>query len=100
MEARVESLERAVQDLRRINTPLQTRRGERRYLALLREYLSEDEARELAYRLGLDWETLPGESKRGRMLSMVQELERSGRLYQFEDMVREIRPHVDWPPFV
>lgn len=94
------SLEQAVQELRRISTPIITRRGERQYLALLREYLSEDESRELAFRMNLDWETLPGESKRGRLLSMVQELERQGRLYQFEDMVRAIRPHVDWPPFV
>lgn len=100
MEARVVSLEQAVQELRRLATPTAARRGERQYLALLRDYLSEDEARELAFRVAVDWETLPGESKRGRLLSLVQELERRGRLYQFEAMVREIRPHVDWPPFV
>lgn len=99
MEARVGALETAVQELRRFHAPPPARGG-RMYLSLLREHLSEDDGREVAFCLGLDWETLPGLSKRGKILSMVQELEKAGRLYQLENTVRDLRPNVDWPPFV
>lgn len=100
METRVGALETAVQELRQFHAPAEHTRGSRRYLSLLNEYLSDDEAREVAFCCNLDWDSLPGGSKRGRLLSLVQEMERQGRLYQLEDEVRQRRPAVDWPPFV
>lgn len=94
------ALETTVQELRQFHAPVEHTRGNRRYLALLNQYLSDDEAREIAFCVGLDWDALVGDSKRARLLSLVQEMERQGRLYQLEDEVRQRRPSVDWPVFV
>lgn len=100
MESRVTVLEKAVQELRRFHAPPKAAQNGRGYLALMAQYLSEDDCRELAFCMDVDWEALPGEAKRGRLLSLCQLVERQGRLYQLEQMVRDLRPNVDWPPFV
>lgn len=104
-DARVSALEQAVQELRRhlahlVDGYRPPRRGERRYLALLDDHLGNEDVRCLAFELGIDYDVLPGESKRGRLLSLVVEMERQGRLYQLEQKACEMRPNVEWPPFM
>jgi hypothetical protein len=74
--------------------------GNRNYLALLQRYFDEDEIREISFRLQVNHHELAGRSARAQLTSLVQLLEREGRLYHLEDLVRRLRPNVDWPPFV
>lgn len=105
IEDRVETLERQFQELRGtlahlLNAPGTHAGGHRNYLNLMNKYLSSDDIRELAFQHSIDYEDLDGENARGKTLSLVQEMERQGRLYQLEQAVRKMRPGVDWPPFV
>lgn len=101
MEERVRRIEADVKQLKALVIPKKHSMVRARgYLSLLKSHLSESEARELTFMVGLDWDSLSGENKSEKIISIVSELERSGRLYQFEELVREIRPNIDWPPFV
>lgn len=103
IEERVRLLEKQLQELRGTLmqfTPVKKRRDDRSYLSLLNRHLSDDDVRELAFMFGVDYESLSGDSHRGRLLSLVLDMERAGRLYQLEQAVRQMRPGVDWPVFV
>lgn len=104
-EERLQLLEQQLQELRGtlallVGKPGKEAANGRDYLRLLNVYLTDDDVRELAFRFQVDYDGLVGESGRGRLLSLVQEMERAGRLYQLEQAVRKLRPNVDWPVFV
>lgn len=100
MEDRVSRIEQDIKGLQDSKRAIRLKNGGKTYLAMLREYLSEDEARELAFQMDVDWASLSGDNLRARILSLVITLEKQGLLYQFEELVRELRPQVDWPPFI
>lgn len=100
IEARVTRIEKDIRDLQFSRRGVRVESHGKRYLTLLREYISEDEARELAFKMNVEWSELSGDNLRGRILSLVITLEKQGRLYQLEELVRELRPNIDWPPFV
>lgn len=103
IEERVRLLEQQFQGMRGQLVALvepRAQRGNRRYLSLLGDHFSEEDVRVLAFQHDVNYEELRGDTLRGRLLSLVQELEHLGRLYQLEATVREMRPHVEWPPFV
>lgn len=101
MERRFDKIEAEVLKLKQIIRPNKIDKlTSRSYLSLLREFLSESDAREICFLMHIDWDGLGGDGKRDKMVSLVSSLERQGLLYQFEQLVREARPNVDWPAFV
>lgn len=100
IESRVEALEQAIRGWHLLQASPQSIRGERDYLRPLNQFFDEEEVREIAFAVGVDFDALIGESKRGKVLSLVQEMDRQNRLDQLHNEVRKRRPNVDWPPFV
>lgn len=71
------------------------------YLRQLRDQVAEsfdaEELRALVFDLGLDWDELQGARKTTRVQDLIVQLGRSGRLSELVDLVREERPHINWP---
>lgn len=58
--------------------------------------LSIEDARTLAFSLGIDHEMLPGENKAEFIRAIIQEMERNGRLESLLAELRALRPNENW----
>ena len=63
---------------------------------LLGRHFNEDELRELALDLGLDYEDLAGDSKRAKVRELVLYFERRQLLDELVEAVKERRPLLGW----
>lgn len=61
---------------------------------LLTENFDLEELRTLAFDLGVDFDNLRGEGKEAKARELVAYLERSGRLGELVDVIRELRPRL------
>lgn len=68
------------------------------FIDALDRAFSLDEARELAFALGVDWDNLAGQGKRARLLSLVEDCQRSGTLTKLVQSAAERRPTLE--PFI
>ncbi|NJN54486.1 MAG: hypothetical protein HC804_06875 [Anaerolineae bacterium] len=62
----------------------------------IEETFNEQELSELAYELGVDYEALLGEGKRGRIRAFVGHFARRGFLEILVNQLAQERPHFDW----
>lgn len=65
-------------------------------LHILDKFFSEGEIHELAFKLGVDFENLPGDRKIDKAQSLIYYLSRRGRLGKLITAVREERPNLPW----
>ena len=65
------------------------------YAALNGFAFSEDDLRDLCFKLELDWDKLPGEAKRGKVEALVRACFNSNRLAELAKLVKEARPDLD-----
>jgi len=59
-------------------------------------HFNESELRDLCFQLAIDYEDLPGATKRDRIREIVEYCERRGSLPQLRELCSRLRPHVDW----
>lgn len=62
----------------------------------IEETFDEQELSELAYELGVDYEALLGEGKRGKIRAFVGHFARRGFLDVLVSQLTQERPHYDW----
>ncbi len=62
----------------------------------INRYYSLDEIESLCFDLGVDFENIGGSSKPGKVLELIQYMERRGRLLELADSCRKFRPHIDF----
>lgn len=67
------------------------------FLSLLRESFDESELRDICFHLGIDYESLPGQDKRGKTRSLIELCLRAGRAKELATYCHELRPNVEWP---
>lgn len=60
------------------------------------ESFGEDEIRELAFELGVEYENIGGGTKRAKAQGLVELAERSGRLGELIELAKTKRPLIDW----
>lgn len=63
---------------------------------VLTDYFNEDELRDLCFDLGIDYESLPGNSKAGKARELVAFAERRGRFEELVGHARRVRPNAGW----
>lgn len=56
------------------------------------ERFNDDELRDLAYRMRIEYEDLPANTRRGKAQALVSYTARRGRLKELTDLVDELRP--------
>lgn len=95
-EARLANLEKQIKALDKRLQPPPTKKN---YLHLLYDLFDEQDVREMAFIVDVDYDNLEGDEKRGRLLSLVQMMKRQGRLAELEELARQKRPNVHWPVF-
>ncbi|MCP5093940.1 MAG: hypothetical protein GY943_00145 [Chloroflexi bacterium] len=61
-------------------------------------YFDLDELQILTNDLGVDWDELSGNKKSTKSQSLIRYLAQRGRIKYLVDLLKEERPHVDWPP--
>ena len=66
-------------------------------LELIRQHFSDDELRDLCYRLGVNYEDLPAAGKAGKARELVDYAERHGLVSDLVATCRRLRPKVAWP---
>jgi hypothetical protein len=62
----------------------------------LNQFFDEAELRNLCFDLGIEYESLGGDSKRARVLELVQYCERHGRTDDLINYIQRARPNIDW----
>ncbi len=62
----------------------------------MNRYFSLDEIESLCFDLGVDFENIGGSSKPGKVLELIQYMERRGRLDELAGACAKSRPNVDW----
>ena len=67
-------------------------------MELFDNHINEPELKDAAFELRVDYENLPGITKRSRMREMVKQLMRERREYQLLAWLQQKRPDVLWPP--
>jgi hypothetical protein len=65
-----------------------------RLYTVLVNYFDELELRDLCFRLGIDYDSLGGEGKRGKARELIVYLERHDRIRALSEAVRQLRPNV------
>ncbi len=61
------------------------------------EYFNAEELADLCFRLGIDFENLPGGTRAARARELIDYCRRHGRLDELVAASRQLRPHVPWP---
>jgi hypothetical protein len=64
---------------------------------LLNHYFGEDEIDMLCFQMGIDRESIAGNSKPARIRELIISLGRKGRLPELVQLARQERPNVSWP---
>jgi hypothetical protein len=59
-------------------------------------HFNEEELRDLCFQLGIDYETLPGDSKTIKARELVAYHERRNRIESLSQVCRQLRPNVSW----
>ena len=59
-------------------------------------HFSEEDLRTLCFELVVDYENLPAQGKVGKARELILHLERSGRIPEFIDRCRQLRPNISW----
>lgn len=59
-------------------------------------YFNEEELRDLCFQLGIDYETLPGDSKTIKVRELVAYHERRNRIESLSQVCHQLRPNVSW----
>jgi hypothetical protein len=67
------------------------------YYRKLDKHFNQNELRDLAFQLGIDYDGLPGDGKADKARELVQYLERRGRSPELVAICLQQRPNVDWP---
>jgi hypothetical protein len=67
------------------------------YYRKLDKHFNQNELRDLAFQLGIDYDGLPGDGKADKARELVQYLERRGRSPELAAICLQQRPNVDWP---
>lgn len=65
---------------------------------LIRQYFSKAEVEDLCFRLGIDYDDLPGEGKANKVMHLVRHCRQHSRLVGLTALCAQLRPHVMWPP--
>lgn len=55
-----------------------------------------DDLRVVCFDLGIDFDGLKGETKLGRIVSLIERIRQTGRILEFRDYLIEARPKIDW----
>lgn len=61
------------------------------------DHFSEVELRELCFDLAVEYDDLPGRSRRENAMELIVFLDRRGRLAELIALCRQLRPNVEWP---
>jgi HD superfamily phosphodiesterase len=64
---------------------------------LMDKSLNDEEVQDLCFTLKIDWESLPAQSKRGRIREVIRQMQRESRIYQLIDYLQRKRPQIEWP---
>lgn len=57
---------------------------------------SDEDLRTLCFEMSIDYENLPGRTKKGRIRELITEIQRQGRVDELIERLRAARPHIDW----
>lgn len=63
------------------------------------EFFGEEDLRQAAFDIGVDWEDLGGKAKGAKLRSLIIWLEDRGKLYKLVGWCQEKRPKVNWTGF-
>ena len=67
------------------------------FLDEVNERLGEEDLRDAAYELSVDYDNLPAKTKRGKAREMMKLFESQKRLNEFVDWLQRRVPTVEWP---
>lgn len=67
------------------------------YLAILNNKFSESELKDVCFRLNVNYEDLPGASRRDKGRELIMFLERRSMLHQLPQTIQKIRPDIELP---
>jgi len=76
------------------NKVTQTPAGELRQQLVI--YFSAEELQAIAFDLGIDWETLSGDTKITKAGDLIQHAARNDKIVDLVNACRQMRPNVDW----
>lgn len=62
----------------------------------IQDYLSEIEFRQIVFDLNLQYDDLGGKTKPEKVMSLIDNMENNGRMYQLVNELQRIRPNVLW----
>jgi hypothetical protein len=63
---------------------------------ILTEHFNDGELHNLSFDLGVDYETLPGQTKQDKARELITHLERRDRISELVQACYELRPHAPW----
>ncbi|MBN1873719.1 MAG: SUMF1/EgtB/PvdO family nonheme iron enzyme, partial [Anaerolineae bacterium] len=64
--------------------------------SLLSHLFDETALADLCFALGVDYDTLPGDHKRGKVRELIEKLDRQGRLVALVEAAQSLRPDIAW----
>jgi CheY-like chemotaxis protein len=67
------------------------------YRQILSERFSQVDLRNLAFDLGVDYESLPGEGKADKARELILFFQHRDRLLELIEAAKSLRPHIPWP---
>ncbi len=63
---------------------------------LIVSYFSEEELQALCMDLDIDYETIPGQTKKGKVMGLIEYVQHRSRLPELIKKLKELRPRVNW----
>lgn len=63
---------------------------------VLIEFFNEEDLKNLAFDMGIDYESLPADGKQGKARELIVQTQRDGRLWMLLAECEKARPNVDW----
>ncbi len=79
-----------------VSQPTHSNKEEAALLAAMDSLFKEGDIQELCFGMGLDYENIPGQTKRARILALIGETKRQGRLLNLVARVIDARPRHNW----
>ncbi len=74
----------------------QQRINRTKLLDILRDHFSESDLRDLCFKLGVDYDALPGRGTGDKTRELVEYFRRRGQLPRLIDVCRQLRPNAPW----